>query len=205
MATVEECCKVALGVGGQAADCDLDQLAGARELRIALLCYIISISETIPPDRVVDNIVMKTLANDLINGDNEFLFYPIDTKEKTLSHTFSWTCNEETNRKVFEETIAGQVTFRSARTFNVLQQWMCKEIAAIAKEAGEDGKWFITGIGGGLRLNDINGGTGEGTRDNNNTNIVISGSELFRSFVYIDAGTPALTQTLIDSITSTAV
>jgi len=201
----QECCKVALGIGTIAADCDKNQLAGARDLRVALLCYVLSISETAAPDHVVDDIVMNTLINNPIDGDDEYLFYKIGTKEKTLSHTFAWTCAEETDRNSFEETIAGQVPYRNPRTFNVLQQWMCKEIVAIAKEAGDDGRWFITGIGGGLKLRDVNGGTGEGTRDNNNTNIVISGEELLRSFIYVDAGTPAATQALMDAITSTAI
>lgn len=200
-----ECCKVALGVGPQASSCDLEVLAGLRDLRIAKLCYILSYSEAAAPDPVIDDIVMNTLANDPVNGDDEYLFYLISTKEKTLSHTFDWSCSEETDRKVFDETISGQIPLRSARAFYVLQQWMCKDVVCIGKEAGDDGQWMIVGLGGGFKLRNVVGGTGESTSDNNNTTITITGNELVRGFSYIDAGSAALTQALIDSITSTIV
>lgn len=200
-----ECCKVALGIGQLAANCDVQQLAGARNLRIALLCYILSVSETVAPDQEIDDIVMRTVANDPVDGDDEYLFYLISTRDKTLSHSFTWTCAEETDRKAFEETITGQIPIRTARVFNVLQQWMCKDVVAIAQEAGDEGKWFLTGLGGGLKLREITGGTGAGTRDNNNTTITISGDELIRPFIYINAGSAVLTEALIDSITSTVV
>lgn len=202
---LNDCCKVALGVGQQSANCDIQQLAGARYLKIALLCYILSVSETVAPDQEIDDIVMRTLANDPVDGDDDYLFYNVGTKDKTLSHTFKWTCADETDRKTFEETITGQIQIRTARVFNVLQQWMCKDVVAIAKEAGDDGKWFLTGLGGGLKLREVSGGTGEGTRDNNNTTITISGDELIRSFIYINAGSTVLTETLIDSITSPTI
>lgn len=199
------CCKVALGVGAQASGCDLNVLAGMRDLRIALSCYVLSYSETAAPDPVIDDIVMNTLINDPVNGDDEFLFYLITTKEKTLSHTFDWSCSEETDRKVYEETISGQVPLRNARTFYVLKQWMCQDVICLGKEAGDDGQWIIVGLGGGLKLTNVVGGTGEATSDNNNTTLTITGNELVRGFSYVDAGTPASTETLIDSITSTVV
>lgn len=201
----DECCKVALGVGAQNSGCDLNILAGMRDLRIALHCYILSYSQAAAPDAVIDDIVMKTLANDPVDGDDEYLFYLISTKEKTLSHTFDWSSNEETNRKVYEETISGQIPLRSARVFNVLQQWMSKDVVCLGKEAGDDGQWMIIGLGGGLKLTNVVGGTGETTSDNNNTTITITGNELVRGFSYVDAGTPATTEALIDSITSTVV
>jgi len=205
MALDTVCCKIALGVGGQVADCDSDRLAGLRDLRIALLCYMLSFTETAFPDSVVDDVVMKTLANDPIDGDDEFLFYLVGTQEKTLQHTFDWTCSEETNRKVYEETIEGQVPYRTPRAFNVLLSWMCKEVVCIGKEAGDDGQFLIIGLGGGLRLRQVTGGTGLLTADNNNTTISISGTELTRPFSYLDAGGIAATEALVDSISSTVV
>ena len=202
---MDVCCKVAIGIGGQIGDCDSDILAGLRDLKIALLCYILTFTETAFPDTVVDDVVMKTTINDPIGGDDEFLFYQIGTEEKTLQHTFSWTCSEETNRKVYEESIEGQVPYRTPRAFNVLLSWMCKEVVCIGKEAGDDGQYIIVGLGGGLRLRDVNGGTGLLTADNNNTNIIINGTELTRPFSYLDAGGIAATEVLVDSISSTVI
>lgn len=202
---MSDCCKVALGVGALASQCDLEVLAGMRDLRIALHCYILSYSVASNPDPVIDDIVMNDTTNNPVDGDDDYQFYQIATKEQTLSHTFDWSCAEETNRKIYEETITGQIELKSARVFHVLESWMCKDIVCLGKEHGEDGQWIIVGLGKGLKLNNITGGTGEASEDNNNTTITITGNQLVRGFGYVDAGGAAATTALIDSITSTAI
>jgi len=200
-----KCCKVEFGIGCSSENCDDETLSGLRDLRIALRCYVLSTIETQYPDKMVESIVMNTLANNPSDGDDDSAFYSVCTKDKTLSHTFAWTCPEDSNNKQFSETITGQIPLRNSRTFTILQKWMCQDVIIIGKEAGPDGRWIMCGLGGGLTLNNVEGGTGAATNDNNNTTITISGEDLTRSWCYIFNTDQSTTDALIDSISSTAV
>ena len=116
-----DCCKVEYGIGCAGDDCDTERQSGLRDLRAALKCYVLATLETAWPDTYVIDIIMNTLANNPTGGDDDSAFYSICTQEKTLAHTFEWTCAEDTNNKSFSETITGQMPTRNSRAFTILK------------------------------------------------------------------------------------
>lgn len=197
------CCKVNLGVGISASSCDTScTQSGACDLRLALNCAVLSTTIAACPDKVVSDIQMNDTTNDPVNGDDDHSFYLFGSADRTLGHSFSWTCNESTDSIIYSDTITGEVPTRSPRAMCSIQSFMCKDVVGVAKEACPDGRWLIVGLGGGFKLNQVEGGTGVLATDNNNTVVTMTGAELTQPWCFVDAGTTELTTTLIDSITN---
>lgn len=156
------CCKVNLGIGQTEEDCDDQTLSGARCLKIAKTCYIDNIVVDAEPDCFVSDITMHTAI------DPEYLFYDIATKNETLEHTMDWSCNDETDGIVFDGGINAEINTVTARSLCVLQKWMCCDVSTLVRELGDDGKWILDGMGGGLKLSTATRTTGLLTSDNSN-------------------------------------
>lgn len=201
------CCKINLGIGLSADDCDDDSCkqSGACDLRLALDCGILGYTKTACPDEVITDIQMNDTTNNPTDGDDENAFYLVGTKTRTLGMTFTWTCNTDTKNKVYNETITGEITNKTPRIMCALRSYMCKEVVAALREFCDNGAWYALGLGGGFELTQVTGGTGVLANDNNNTVITLSGAELSNPFCTIDAGSVSDTEMLIDSVTSTAV
>lgn len=212
--TATECCRVSLGIGcAENIDCsETQKVGGMCDLRVTKNCYIDSIVELEPTecDKCVTNIIMATFDDDddPLTPEVDYTFFLFCTEDDTLGHTFSWTCNDDTGNLQFSETVTGEISKRNAKTFCVLQEWMCSDVVLVGREADDNGGWMMIGFGGGLQLNTVEGGTGVLSTDSFNTTITFTGDDLDQGWKYIDptkdvASPYADAEDLIDALTDT--
>ena len=185
------CCKVDLGIAIGATDCDKKIVAGAKDLRIVAKCSIASTVIAACPSRAVTSIVMS--------GTDKF--FKFDTRDETLQHEFEHTFDKETGNVTYSETVTSEVALKNESAMCALDKLFNKEVVALVKEKGTDGKWIIVGLSGGLFLTSNAGKTGLKKADNKNTVITLSG-ELDDRWLYVFDTDQTTTDVLIDSITA---
>jgi hypothetical protein len=190
-----QCCTIEEHARSTEDTCDMQILAGFKDLRITTLCQIDSVTKAAAPGVLVTDITMATIAATVQS------FYYIETKESSLNHVFLHEANEETGNKSFKQTVSGEVILKSEDVFYALNKYLGKEVVVIGKEPGADGRWRIIGIGGGLIFLRMEGKTGLKKSDNSNTVITIEG-ETGEPWYYVWDTDAATTETLIDSLTA---
>ena len=189
------CCDIDVAVKAVAGDCDLEILSGLKDLRITTLCQLSSVVVDAEPDVVVSDITMATISSVVQK------FYKVETHEGSLMHEFDNTANEESGNKNFKNTIAGEVKLKSAAVFNALNKYLGKELVVLGKENGTDGKWRIIGLGGGLKVTQVQGSTGLKKSENSNTKITITG-DTGKRWLYVWDTDASTTDALVNGITA---
>jgi len=202
------CCKIDTGICATAVDCDQVIIGGADDLRIAVLCAVLSTTETACSDANSKEITAITMDNDPMattTGDTDHQFYQYSTSSDTLSFAFDWQYDVDNKSTVFNETVTGRLAVRNSAALCALESLFRKEIVILIKENGDDGKWIISGLGGDLYLTQVTGGTGTAKTDTTEATITITGA-LDKRFMYVNWGAAddqTSTNTEIDNITVT--
>ncbi len=196
-------CKLTTGVTGIANTCARRQ-GGIKRLLLASKEAILSVTKN-TCGTVISDIELNNLTNNPTGGDDDHKFYEFLLKDKTAGFTGTETYNEEEDSLTFTPSITGRFIADDQASMCAIRDLQGKPLVALFQENGENGRWEIAGIGGGVTrgvfLTELVRNTGVAL---NETTEKLPGftitSVLDEPTRYVDAGSVATTDALITDL-----
>jgi len=191
------CCELSQGISASV-NCD-KRIGGITDVRIACVKYIDSLTVEAENAATDPGAISAITIVDPAGGAVTAPFYSVAVRNKFAGFSFDYTFDEDTGSVVFNESVDFEITAFDDTTFVSIREMIGQEVAVIFKLRGETGdqNYYLAGGLGGLRINQIQGGTG--TDAAVQTSFTISG-ESNDTFRRIDDDTNV--QTLVDGLTA---
>lgn len=190
------CCDLTLAIG-EGTQCD-KLPGGIEDVRLGCLKFFSAYTEgacTTPTTAVLSAIT----STDPDTSNPVVPLYPVVMKSKTGSYEFVMTYDNATDTNKIAETIEFDITALGTEARCALLEYRGQEVAVFFKYRGS-AKWYVAGWKGGIRVTEINGGSGLENR--RRTHLILSGDDVGALAIEFFDTDVATTDTEVDALTN---